>query len=284
MRPARIYGVALASLAVAAAAFAQSTPQAVPEAPAAETTALAPTAADAEGATSVPDAASATPIDDTPATWGDPAKGQTVAGACAACHGLDGNAMLSGAPRIAGMPERYIFDQLQLFKAGHRHEALAPVMVPFAAMLSNQDMRDVGAWYATQRTGSAVTDEATVTDAASPYAGMKVYQVGEKLYRSGDTARQIPACMACHGPGGLGNPGPSYPALAGQSPTYTTERLQIYRTGTTTIPDARRHNFDLMAQVSKQLTDEEIAGLASYLHGLYERPLVASAGHPAKAH
>ena len=277
MRPVRIIGVALASLAVAAVAFAQSTPQAVPDAPAAETTALEATPADAEGATTVPGEETAgMPIDTSPTSWGDPANGQTLAGACAACHGLDGNEMLQGAPRIAGMPERYIYDQLQLFKAGHRTENLAPLMVPFSMILSPQDMRDVGAWYATQRTGSGVTDEATVTDPASPHVGKKVYEVGQALYRGGDAARGIPACIACHGPGGLGNPGPSYPALAGQMPTYTTERLQIYRAGTTTIPTDHRRNFDLMAQVSAKLTDEEIAGLASYLHGLHERSLVAT--------
>ena len=245
MRLVRHGFVGVACLALAAAAYAQSTAVAVPDNAPVQTA----------------------PLDTKPATWGDAKAGQTKAGACAACHGLDGNAMQQNAPRIAGMPERYIAQQLHQFKAGERTSGMAAVMAPFAMMLSAQDMRDVGAWYASQKGGAGIADDTLI--AAGPNKGMKFYQVGERLFRSGDPARDLPACMACHGPSGAGNPGPAYPTLHGQDSAYVTRRLEEYRTGTTTYT-APAH-FNLMAAVSKSLSDEEIRSLASYVQGLHTR-------------
>ena len=256
MRLVRHGFVGVACLALAAAAYAQSTAVAVPDNAPVQTA----------------------PLDTKPATWGDAKAGQTKAGACAACHGLDGNAMQQNAPRIAGMPERYIADQLHLFKSGQRTSGMAAIMAPFAGILSAQDMRDVGAWYASQKGGAGIADDTLI--AAGPNKGMKFYQVGEKLYRAGDSARGIPACMACHGPSGAGNPGPAYPSVNGQDHAYVARRLEEYRTGTTTAKDAA--HFKLMASVAKSLTDEEIQSLGSYVQGLHARS--AGASKPASAH
>ena len=75
--------------------------------------------------------------------------------------------------------------------------------------------------------------------------------------------------MACHGPNGAGNPGPAYPAVAGQQAAYVARRLQEYRAGTTTERDPKL--FSIMATVTKPLTDEEIQSLASYVQGLHDR-------------
>ena len=245
MRLVRHGFVGVACLALAAAAYAQSTAVAVPDNAPVQTA----------------------PLDTKPATWGDAKAGQTKAGACAACHGLDGNAMQQNAPRIAGMPERYIADQLHLFKSGQRTSGMAAIMAPFAGILSAQDMRDVGAWYASQKAGTGVADDTTIAE--GPNQGMKFYQVGERLYRGGDAARGIPACMACHGPSGAGNPGPAYPSLHGQDSAYLARRLEEYRAGTTTYTNAA--HFKLMADVAKPLNDEEIRSLASYVQGLHTR-------------
>src|SRR3546814_11480852 len=105
-------------------------------------------------------------------------------------------------------------------------------MVPFATMLSAQDMRDVGAYYATQVAGAGIADDTII--ASGPNEGMKFYQVGQKLFRSGDAQRGIPACMACHGPSGAGNPGPPSPPLGGQQADYVSRRLTEYSAPTTT--------------------------------------------------
>lgn len=263
MRHARAYGFAgLAALAVAAAAFAQTTVTPLPDNAPVETTSL-DTSAVAELAK---------------ANWGDPQAGATKAGACAACHGLDGNPPIPSYPRLAGQSERYISHQLALFKSGERHTGMAAVMVPFATALSAQDMRDIGAYFATQKAGAGIADDTVI--ASGPNQGMKFYQVGQKLFRSGDIARGIPACMACHGPAGAGNPGPAYPHIGGQQADYVVQRLQEYRAGTTSETDP--HLFNMMATVAKSLTDEEIGSLGSYLQGLHERPDAATQAAMAK--
>lgn len=258
MRHARALGFAgLAVFAVAAVAIAQTTVTPAPEAPPVETAPLDAAAAAAEMAA---------------AKGGDPQAGATKAGACAACHGLDGNATDPTLyPRLAGQSERYIARQLSLFKSGERAN---PIMQPFAAALSAQDMRDIGAYYATQKSGAGIADDAVIADGANK--GLKFYEVGQKLYRSGDTSRGIPACMACHGPSGAGNPGPAYPHVGGQQAWYTARRLQEYRTGTTAEKDPAL--FHVMSTVAKSLTDEEIQSLSSYMQGLHARTAETAGG------
>jgi cytochrome c553 len=250
MRPARAFGLtAFAALAVAAAAFAQTTVTPLPD--------KAPVQAAPLDASALADLAKA--------HWGDAKAGAVKAGACAACHGLDGNPTDPQYPRLAGMPERYVAQQLALFKSGQRNTGMAAVMMPMAAPLSAQDMRDLGAYFAQQKAGAGIADDSAIT--TGPYAGMKFYEAGQKLFRSGDAARGIPACMACHGPSGAGNPGPAYPHIGGQQSAYVARRLEEYRAGTTIETDA--HDFEIMATVAKSLSDEEIQSLASYLQGLH---------------
>jgi cytochrome c553 len=266
MRNARAYALAgFAALVAGAVAFAQTTVMPLPETPEVEAVPL--------DANAVAALAQANP--------GDAAAGATKAGACAACHGLDGNGTDPAIyPRIAGHSERYIARQLALFKSGERMNA---IMQPYAAPLSAQDMRDLGAYFATQKPGAGIADDTEISEGA--YAGMKFYQVGEQLFRNGDAARGIPACMACHGPAGAGNPGPPYPHVGGQQSWYSARRLQEYRAGETLERD--RSLFNVMAAVAKPLTDEEISALASYMQGLHPRPdaatLAAIAAAPAAA-
>jgi len=264
MRHARAFGLtAFAALAVAAAAFAQTTVTPLPDA--------APVQAAPLDASALADLAKA--------HWGDAKAGAVKAGACAACHGLDGNPTDPQYPRLAGMPERYVAQQLALFKAGQRNTGMAAVMMPMAAPLSAQDMRDLGAYFSQQKAGAGIADDSKI--ASGPYAGMKYFEVGQKLFRGGDPARGLPACMACHGPTGAGNPGPAYPHVAGQQSAYAVRRLQEYRTGTTSEADP--HSFQIMATVAKTLTDEEIQSLGSYLQGLHPRAEEAAATAPSAA-
>lgn len=252
MRHARAFGLAgIAALAAAAAAFAQTTVTPLPEADPVQTAPIESTA--------MADLGAAQP--------GDPQAGATKAAACAACHGVDGNPADPQYPRIAGQSERYVARQLALFKSGERNTPMAALMQPFAMPLSAQDMRDIGAFYATQAPAAGVADDARIQ--TGPNAGMKFYQVGERLYRAGDAERGIPACMACHGPDGRGNPGPPYPNVAGQYADYSARMLEAYRDGM--VLGSAEHANSVMAQVAADLTDEEIQSLASYLEGLHAR-------------
>ena len=280
MRHVRAYGVAgLAALAIAAVAVAQTQPAAPAAQPAAAT---AP--ATAAPAVAAPTVAAQDPkaLDALATThWGDAKAGATKAGACAACHGLDGNSTDPKTyPRLAGQSERFIAKQLAMFKAGLRTTGMASIMVPYASALSPQDMRDVGAYFATQHSGAGVADDTVVTDANSPYKGKKFFEAGQALYRQGDASRGIVACMACHGPDGAGNPGPAFPHIGGQQSWYVARRLTEYRAGTSPVKDDKL--FAAMALETKALTDEEIQSLGAYVQGLHNRADEASATDVAK--
>lgn len=261
MRHARVLAfTALAVSVVAAVAFAQTAVIPIPD--------------------NTPVRVAPLEIDLSKTAWGDPKAGQAKAAACAACHGPDGNPPIEMYPRLAGQSERYIAHQLALIANGQRTAGAVAAMVPFVQDLTAQDMRDIGAFFATQKAGAGVADDSVVAE--GPYKDMKFYEIGQKLYRGGDPARGIPACMACHGPTGAGNPGPAYPHIGGQHAAYVARRLQEYQSGQTVETD--RHLFDIMAQVTHALTEQEIQALSSYLQGLHDRADdVAAAGQPAAA-
>lgn len=259
MRHARVLVLAgLATAVMGAVAFAQTTVAPLPD--------------------NAPVEVAPLEIDLSKTTWGDATAGQAKAAACAACHGTDGNPSIPMYPRIAGQSERYTAHQMALIASGQRG-GMAVAMVPFVQDLTPQDMRDIGAYYATQKAGAGLADDSLIADGT--YKGMKFYEVGQQLYRGGDTARGIPACMACHGPSGAGNPGPAYPHVGGQHQDYVARRLQEYRTGTSTEKDPTL--FNVMAQVTQALTDQEIQALATYLQGLHDRADDAASAGQAPA-
>lgn len=186
-----------------------------------------------------------------PTKPGDAAAGQTKAGACAACHGMDGNSSDAQYPKLAGQNESYIVRQLMNFKSGSRVNA---IMQGMAAPLSPQDMHDIGAYFAKQKSLPGVTDDAL----AGP---------GGKLFREGDPEREVPACMSCHGPDGHGNPGAVYPQLAGQHADYVQKQLQGWHDGDNAWgSDA---HAQIMPSIATRLTTADIAAVASYIEGLH---------------
>lgn len=248
MRHARVLAfAALAVPVIAAVAFAQTSVVPVPD--------------------NAPVRVRPLEIDLSKTHWGDAKAGQAKAAACAACHGPDGNPSVDIYPRIAGQGERYIAQQMALIANGQRTSGAVAAMVPFVQDLTPQDMRDIGAYFATQKSGAGLADDSVVTE--GPYKDMKFYEIGQRLYRGGDSARGIPACMACHGPAGAGNPGPAFPHLGGQHADYIARRLQEYQAGLTQETDPRL--FHIMATVAKPLTAQEIQALASYIQGLHDR-------------
>lgn len=195
------------------------------------------------------EASSAAPTAQTALKPGDATAGQSKTAACAACHGMDGNSADAQYPKLAGQHASYIARELGLFKSGKRAN---PIMLGFAAPLSEQDMRDIGAYFASKTSLPGVADA-------------KLVPVGEAYYRSGDAKDGVPACMACHGPDGRGNPGAEYPQLAGQHADYVAARLKAYRDGSAGGDDHAR----IMEAIAKNLSDAEIAALASYVEGLH---------------
>jgi len=182
---------------------------------------------------------------------GDANAGQTKAAICAACHGADGNSVVTNWPKIAGQHASYLERQLALIKSGNRP---VPEMAGIVMGLSDQDMADVSAWFATQTSKAGISDES-------------LRSAGEQLYRGGNSATDVPACMACHGPAGEGNPMAAYPAVAGQHAVYTEKMLKGFRAGSMWGEDDA--SSKIMTEVTLRLTDDEIKAVANYMQGLH---------------
>lgn len=189
---------------------------------------------------------------------GDAKAGEGKAATCAACHGMDGNSSDKTYPKLAGQNETYVVRQLGLMKTQKRTN---PVMMPFIGNLSDQDLHDLGAFYASKTSLAGVADD-------------KLLARGQALYRGGDSTLGVPACMACHGPDGRGMAGAGYPQVAGQWADYVQAKLKDFKAGTTWGDDG---NAKVMPEIAKRLGDGDIAALASYVEGLH------SAASDAKA-
>lgn len=179
---------------------------------------------------------------------GDAARGEAKAATCAACHGAQGVSPNPEWPTLAGQGAVYTYLQLKAFKEGTRKNVL---MSSQAVGLSDQDMRDLAAFYATKAHKPGVASEAAVP-------------VAEPLWRAGHPERQIPSCAGCHNPNGSGNPAAGYPQLAGQHAAYTAASLRAYRAGERGVGVQGQ----MMMAIAQRLSDEEIEALASYINGL----------------
>ena len=182
---------------------------------------------------------------------GDAAAGQAKSAICAACHGMDGNSAVPTWPKLAGQHESYLTRQATLIKSGAR---MVPEMAGITPGLSEQDIEDISAYFASQVSSGGVADESMV-------------ELGERIYRAGNAESGVPACMACHGPAGEGNPLSGYPALAGQHSVYTAKALKRFRAGENWGENDAPSQ--IMNGSAAELTDEEIEALASYLQGLH---------------
>lgn len=182
---------------------------------------------------------------------GDPEAGESKAGVCAACHGMDGNSQIPQWPKLAGQLEDYLARQTRMVRDQQRN---VPQMYPIVMNLSDADIADISAWYASQTIKPGVADEALV-------------EQGRTLYHAGNPDSGIPACMGCHGPTGNGIPGAGFPMLRAQHADYTADRLRRYRNGETN-GEADSYS-EIMAAVSNNLSDAEINAVSSYIEGLH---------------
>ncbi len=183
-----------------------------------------------------------------PAAGDDPAKGQQIASQiCAACHGTDGNSFLSANPNLAGQHSGYIVKQLKNYKSGDRKN---PVMAGMVAALSDDDVKNVAAYFSSQAPkGGSAKDASSV-------------ELGRKVFRGGNVSTGVAACAGCHSPNGAGIPA-QYPRLAGQHAEYTVTQLKAFR-GNERSNDPN----NMMRAVAARMTDKEIESVAQYIGGL----------------
>ena len=177
---------------------------------------------------------------------GDAAAGKAKSAVCAACHGADGNSLNPEWPTLAGQLPTYLVEQLRAFQQGLRQNQM---MAPMVKNLSEQDMQDLAAYFASQelKLKGAVNTE--------------LAEQGQRLYRGGIAERGVAACMGCHGPAGMGIP-PRFPRLSGQHATYTANQLLAFKAGT------RVSDADIMTTIAFRLSEQEIKALAEYVSGL----------------
>jgi cytochrome c553 len=202
-----------------------------------------------------PAAAAPSAAPSVPFTTGKAASGEAKAALCMACHGPNGNSVNPEWPRLAGQSAVYIAEQLRLFKAGVRDN---PVMKPLAASLSDQDINDLAVYYEAQTPTGLEADPS-------------YWKPGQAIYLSGDAARGVPACVACHGPVGRGNLAAGYPALRAQQSVYVVKQLNDYVNGTRYTgpnPPPSDPNSVMMLTLAKRMTPEEIRDVASYVQGM----------------
>ena len=169
---------------------------------------------------------------------------------CAACHGAEGNSANPLWPNLAGQHAKYIVNQLGAFKEGKRVNAL---MSSQAMLLSEDDMANLAVYYE------------GLEGATQTVADPDLVDKGEALYRAGNAETGVAACIACHGPKGVGNAAAQYPSLSGQHAAYTEKTLKDYRSGERKSVAGN----NAMNEIAAKLTDDEIKALASYVQGLH---------------
>jgi len=180
---------------------------------------------------------------------GNPEAGEANAQVCAGCHGAGGAEPIApNYPKLSGMGEKYLHQQLVLIKSQDR---MIASMTGLLDNRSDQDLQDLAAYFDSQSVPIGQADPDLV-------------EQGTALYRGGNMASGVPACSGCHSPNGAGIEVAGYPRLSGQSAEYVAKQLKAYRVG----ERDGGQNASIMMDVAAKLTDQEIKAVASYVSGL----------------
>jgi cytochrome c553 len=185
--------------------------------------------------------------------------GATKATTCVACHGPNGNSANPLWPSLAGQNVVYLLSQLKSFKSNARVNSQG-VMPGLVAPLSEQDLEDLATYFSVQTPTGGEADPS-------------YWQAGQKIYRGGDKSRAIPACLACHGPSGKGNPAAGYPTLRGQHSQYVVKELSDYAANKRYALNDKGESAGgpdavIMDTISQRLSPQDMRNLASYVQGL----------------
>ncbi|MBV6269357.1 cytochrome c4 [Pseudomonas aeruginosa] len=170
-----------------------------------------------------------------------------AAAACVTCHGADGMGLAAaGFPRLAGLPAAYLSKQLHDLKQGGSREH--PVMKGIADALGDDEIQALATTLAAMPAPKLV-ELSRVATPRSP---------GETLAVRGAWERNIPECVTCHGPAGIGV-GEAFPPLQGQGEMYLSNQLRAWQLGT-----RRNDPNDLMGHIAKSLSEEEIRSVSQF--------------------
>ncbi|MBC7501465.1 MAG: c-type cytochrome [Herminiimonas sp.] len=182
-----------------------------------------------------------------PATLADTIAQRVVA--CTACHGSQGRATADGYyPRIAGKPERYLYNQLINFREGRR---TYPMMVYMVDHLSDAYLREIAGYFSSLHVAYQTPPPVSMSQAS--------YERGRILATTGDASRNVAACIECHGRA-LTGVRPSIPGLIGLPRDYLNAQFGAWKNGT-------RHAAapDCMAQLAARLSVDDISAVSGWL-------------------
>ncbi|MEY3807230.1 MAG: hypothetical protein RI893_206 [Pseudomonadota bacterium] len=182
--------------------------------------------------------------------------GKQKSASCASCHGENGNSLVAAFPKLAQQHSSYLQQQLHAFKDGKRND---PMMSAMAMALTDEDIADISAYYATQKVSEnalPTPDSDDTADKSNKDIHATIAQ-GSDLYRNGDLKREVSACIACHGPFGEGNKPASFPVLKSQHADYLIKTLTDFKSG------ARGNNSEnIMHMIARKMTDQEIKAVS----------------------
>ena len=179
---------------------------------------------------------------------GDIEAGKQKAATCVVCHGPDGNSSNPSWPNLAGQHAEYIKKELLDFRSGRRKN---DQMAPLAMILSDQDIDDLAVYYASRKPSIGQTLPENL-------------EVGERMYRAGDASKGLAACMACHGPTGIGNPAANYPRINAQHAAYTELQLKAFK-----AEERANDRNGIMRDIAGRMSNDTIKAVADYLQGLH---------------
>jgi cytochrome c553 len=169
----------------------------------------------------------------------DLAAAKAKAAPCAGCHGLEGRSQADGVPSLAGQPDQFIQWQLVYFRSGSRKD---PVMAPFAATLSDPDIRNLGAYFAS----------------LPPPAPAPAPDEQPALTERGATLAARHNCASCHQDSYAGQQATA--RLAGQREEYLFKALRDFKSGMRT-----GGGVAAMPSAAYHLTADDMAAVAHYL-------------------
>ena len=171
--------------------------------------------------------------------------GRSKAEQCAGCHGEGGNSETPIFPKLAGQHVGYLTRQLSDFKAQKRVD---PSMNAITGALSDQDIEDLAAYYASQKIQPGQAGE-------NP--------AGKRLYFLGHASAGVPACSGCHSPSGAGNEPAGFPVLRGQHAAYVVKALGDFKSR-----ERANDPREIMRDVAAKLTGEEMNAVADFISGM----------------
>jgi len=182
---------------------------------------------------------------------GNPTNGQSKSQVCVACHGVDGNSVTPIWPKIGGLSESYLLEQLVEFKKGPQGNRYDPSMYGIVQNFSQQDLEDLAAYYSQQAMALGTANQGMVA-------------LGQQIYRGGNLLTGVPACAACHAADGGGNYLANFPRLSGQNSGYISAELSKFKT-----KERKNDPSSIMQDIAARLSNEEIEAVANYVAGLH---------------